>query len=841
MTNRINTKELSHKIKQLIGTNTKFLVIHSSLFHFKVNPHFLKWDLLNVLRNLAKEGLTLAIPTFTFSFTKTGVFDPLQTASEVGMLGDWTQELNDAQRTHHPLYSFSVLGDHSQRLLDASHASCFGKNSIFDFFDKNDTAIMMFGCDWSYCTQFHYYEEVMKVPYRYQKKFQGKLIFHNQEKQICTEMFVRDLKLNIHNDFTKIEQRLRSSGHVNSDTFLGGTIEIAKVQSIRESAIELLKNDLFSLVKHSREAEYFLKNICRRKKLKPLKIALLGNSNFESFKHTFEKKFLNYFFDQEVEFFIPEYGQMYQNILEENSHLKKFNPDFIFIMDRLEDIYQVNTLNDINQKNNISVLNHYIDMINQCAKKYSANIIVNNFAMFHWFSLGAADVTDKTSIAKLVLQSNIKLENALCKLPHVMLFDLNSYTSIAAVQPIDSRLWFLGKIPFSSAFNDYLANKYIGILLSKTERTVRMLAIDLDNTLWGGILGEDGMTGIQLGGDFPGNAFLAFQNLIQCLANRGLAIAIVSKNDENLALKAIDTLPFMKIRSKDLAIYRINWQEKSENLIQIAREIGISLEHILFIDDNPVEREKVKRNIPEVKILNLPSDPTLYCQTLLECPYIEITNITHEDKNRNQYYVKKRKSEQQKSSFENIEDFFEFLEIKISISRLNDSNISRAVQLLNKTNQFNTTTKRFSQSELLKLEKNVCEIFVIGLEDNVSNFENIGVLILDYCDLKTGIIKIDNLLLSCRVLGKSIENAVLSWVLNYSRHFPNAHLLSAEIIFTERNSPVKNVYEKCGFVLEFEDQYRSVWKMNMKDTLLNCPKWITLIEDLSITQLENSV
>ena len=165
-----------------------------------------------------------------------------------------------------------------------------------------------------------------------------------------------------------------------------------------------------------------------------------------------------------------------------------------------------------------------------------------------------------------------------------------------------------------------------------TGNTIRLIALDLDHTLWGGVLGEEGIAGIQLGGDYPGNAYKDFQRLLLKLQARGIALAILSKNDEDLVIEAMSEHPHMLIRPSMLAAHFINWQEKSINLMQLSDQIKIGLQHILLIDDNPLEREKIREMLPEVKVLELPEDPALYSDALLSSPYIECVMMTEEDK-----------------------------------------------------------------------------------------------------------------------------------------------------------------------------------------------------------------
>jgi FkbH-like protein len=386
----------------------------------------------------------------------------------------------------------------------------------------------------------------------------------------------------------------------------------------------------------------------------------------------------------------------------------------------------------------------------------------------------------------------------------------------------------VGRIPFSEPFSRVVARRWSGLILAILGKTARAVVVDLDNTLWGGVLGEDGIAGVQLGGDFPGNAYMAFQRVLKSVTGRGIALAVCSKNDEDLALQAIDRLPAMQIRSGDIVAHRINWRPKWENIREIAAELNLGLESLLFIDDNPAERAAARRNLPGLRVLELPEDPAFYAEALSASPWLEVAAITAEDRKRVQSYRARREMEQQRTQAASLEDFYESLQMKLYLQPLSDGNAARAAQLCMKTNQFNTTTRRYDQRELRKIVDDGDDVVVVGLQDRYSELENIGLIILraEGANGREGMV--DSYLLSCRILGRGIETAVLHWALQRAAA-RNWSSVRGMIIETERNTPVRSIFRDAGF----ESGVRPGEWVARTDTPPRLPPWLTVVDGMA--------
>jgi FkbH-like protein len=306
------------------------------------------------------------------------------------------------------------------------------------------------------------------------------------------------------------------------------------------------------------------------------------------------------------------------------------------------------------------------------------------------------------------------------------------------------------------------------------------------------------LAGIRFGGDYPGNAYSTFQRALKTLPERGIGLAVCSRNDRDLAIQALETHSAMLIRPSDLIATRIDWRSKSENLREIAEELNLGLESLLFIDDNPIEREQVRLNLPEVKILELPESPAFLAEALADCPWLESAGLTAEDTTRVQSYQALRQAREERQSAASLEEFYAGLGMQLYLQPLDDSNIARAVQLSQKTNQFNTTTQRYDQRGLRQVVAEGGDVVVVGLEDRHLQFENIGLIILcsDPSGVRQGLV--DCYLLSCRVLGRGLETAALKWAVRRAAKRGWTTLRGA-IIETPRNTPVRGIYAEAGF------------------------------------------
>lgn len=364
---------------------------------------------------------------------------------------------------------------------------------------------------------------------------------------------------------------------------------------------------------------------------------------------------------------------------------------------------------------------------------------------------------------------------------------------------IDWKFYFISQMGLSAKlakdFKSWYARKMESIALKRK----KCLVLDLDNTLWGGVLGEEGIEGIQIGGDYPGKAFLSFQEALLELSRNGVILTICSKNNEQDVLDVWEKNPFMVLKKEHFATYRINWTDKATNIREMAEELNLGLDSFVFVDDNPTERELIKQLLPMIEVPEFPAQPyelPLFFQKLVE-NYFKVYSITDEDKKKTQQYKANASRAQEQRNFGDFTDFLQSLDIQMTIEQANEFNIQRIAQMTQKTNQFNLTTKRYTDADIRKFLQEGWKIWCLGVADKFGDNGITGCIMINGSE-------IDTLLLSCRILGKGIEHSFLKKVLSllYSDGIGE---VKASYLPTLKNKQVSDFYEKNGFAVLIED------------------------------------
>ena len=385
--------------------------------------------------------------------------------------------------------------------------------------------------------------------------------------------------------------------------------------------------------------------------------------------------------------------------------------------------------------------------------------------------------------------------------------------NIGLVNWNDPILWNLAKIPFAQKYVPIYAEYLCRILAARLVRSRRCLVLDLDNTLWGGVIGDDGLEGIKIGnGDSIAEAHLHIQRAALELRERGVVLAISSKNEDSNARKPFNEHPEMLLREKHIAIFQANWMDKASNIKLIAESLSLGLESLVFLDDNPAERMQVRKELPEVAVPELPSDPALYIRTLVAAGYFEATTFSEEDRKRASFYDENARRAQILIQSSDLEAYLNSLQMEITFSPFDFAGRSRIVQLIGKSNQFNLTTKRYSESEVEKIEINKRFItWQVRLSDVFGDNGMISVVI---CINNIEYWEIDTWLMSCRVLGRKVELAVLQDIVCKAKQ-DGAKKLVGRYIPTERNTIVKDHYKKLGFKKISASSREEIWELDL--------------------------
>lgn len=377
----------------------------------------------------------------------------------------------------------------------------------------------------------------------------------------------------------------------------------------------------------------------------------------------------------------------------------------------------------------------------------------------------------------------------------------------------DPTLWNIGKLPFSHRYVPIYADHLCRILAAKLGKSRRCLILDLDNTLWGGVIGDDGLNGILIGnGDPTAEAHLHVQRVALDLHDRGIVLAVSSKNEDATARIPFLEHPDMLLREHHIAVFQANWSDKASNIRAISEILSLGLESMVFLDDNPAERMQVRKELPEVAVPELPEDPSLFVRTLIAAGYFEAIAFSEEDQKRASFYQDNIKRVQVLNQSSDMVTYLKSLEMQMICTPFDATGRSRIVQLISKSNQFNLTTKRYSEVEVKDFEEDINFYSrQIRLTDALGDNGMIGVII---CKKNDATWEIDTWLMSCRVLGRRVEEAVLLDIVSNAKKSGALKLIGVYYP-TARNTLVKNHYSKLGFTKISCDERSETWALDL--------------------------
>ena len=447
-------------------------------------------------------------------------------------------------------------------------------------------------------------------------------------------------------------------------------------------------------------------------------------------------------------------------------------------------------------------------MVDGLAASAPAGVMVASIAPPPEPLFGSFDAVEGGSVSAQVSALNaVLVEWAAAK--RIVLVDIARVASWVGIDRWhDAGQWHSAKLPFDPELVPLYADVVARTLAALRGTTRKCLVLDLDNTLWGGVIGDDGVDGIALGqGSAKGEAFLAIQQTALALRERGIILAVCSKNDDDVARTPFRDHPDMALKESHIAAFVANWGDKATNLRAIASALNIGLDSLVFLDDNPVERAQVRRELPMVAVPELPADPALYPRALLAAGYFEAVTFAQEDRQRADQY----RANAERAAFAGTSDmagYLASLDMVADFRPFDAVNRARIAQLINKSNQFNLTTRRYTEAQVANLEADPAKITLqIRLVDRFGDNGMISVVIIDRATWE-----IDTWLMSCRVLGRRMEEAVLDQVVAAARSC-GATALTGRYIPSAKNRMVADHYGKLGFACIGTDGDATLWQL----------------------------
>jgi len=537
---------------------------------------------------------------------------------------------------------------------------------------------------------------------------------------------------------------------------------------------------------------------------KKVRIAFLGSFTLNGFEETIQVQ-CNEEKINCITYNAP-YNQYNQEILNKNSDLYKFNPDIIFflidnrtILDNLF-YFPYEYSEDDRRKFVEEKYSELKNLIKTISKNLQSKLVITNFVIPTYSPFGIFESKVEFGLKDIVLDLNKKLKEACKNQDSVYLYDFNSFvTKFGERNVLEYKKMFFGDIKITFDIIPYLIYEFIGYLKPLLGLNKKCIVLDLDNTLWGGIVGEDGFEGIKLGPDPAGRTFVEFQRVLKSLLKSGIILAINSKNNSEDAMKVIKKHPHMVLKEEDFACLKINWNDKIANMRDIAKELNIGLDSMVFFDDDPVNRELIKMSIPEIKTIDLPQDPSSYALILRELNDFNVLKITDDDFKRAKMYSQEQERHDLESTTKNLDEYLKKLDIRVKVLLADKFSIPRISQLSLKTNQFNLTTKRYQEEEIKEFVKD--DKMIVGCAEVEDKFGESGITNIFIIKKNNEEWILDTFLLSCRIIGRGIEEGILGKIIEMAKK-EGVKKIKAQFIPTQKNKPAENFLSNYGFQKE---------------------------------------
>ena len=457
------------------------------------------------------------------------------------------------------------------------------------------------------------------------------------------------------------------------------------------------------------------------------------------------------------------------------------------------------------------------------AERFGCPIIANNFETVVERPYASLDAVSPASRNSLIRAINAAVAAGLPARVHV--HDVEHLSAVLGKKRwFDARAWNESKIALGLDCHPPYADRLAATIGAAFGRSKKCLVLDLDNTLWGGVIGDDGLHGIKLGQGQPeGEAFEQFQTYVKALKERGVLLAVASKNEPENALAPFREHRDMVLKESDIASFVASWEPKDGSIRTIARRLNIGLDAIVFFDDNPAERQIVAANLPEVTVIDVPEDPSLYVQALDDANLFDTLGVTHEDQIRGDFFQQNLAREELVASSGSYDDFLRNLEMRAVAEPVHAGNVGRVSQLINKTNQFNLTTLRMSEAEVQALvDAPDAYTSTVRLDDR---FGSNGLISVVIGRSEAGTLTITNWLMSCRVLKRGVEVLEMERLLKHCRERGLGAVIG-RYLPTEKNKLVANHYADLGFVEVAADGAGSTWRFDVAERNLELKHFI---------------
>ena len=575
-----------------------------------------------------------------------------------------------------------------------------------------------------------------------------------------------------------------------------------------------------------------------REQLHPVRVGLLASFTIDALAPYLEVESARKGFAADL--YLAPFNSVKQELLSRDSGCLRHQPDVVFVTQLLEDLCPPLAVDFLalppgqTEKLVEQIIADLTATLTAFRKHSSASVVLHNFARPQHPTLGIYETMAPGSQTAVIQKLNARLVEAASKIAGVFVLDYDRCVAEVGWRNWqDDKMWYLGRAPFSAQALPVLAQTQAAFLHALRSPPRKCLVLDLDNTLWGGVIGEAGLAGIKIGHTYPGNLFTDFQRAILELSRRGVLLALASKNNAADAEEVFRSHPDMILKLEHFAARRISWQDKPASLREIAKELNIGLESFVFFDDNPAEQSLMRQALPQVLTLPVPPDPMKFVKLLRDARPFDRLSLTEEDRRRGEMYREQNARQDLEQSSGSVEEFLASLQMTATIREVDSFAFPRVLDLLHKTNQFNLTTRRHSAVELTALIGNPANgVFSLRVSDR---FGDHGIVGLAIAQRRGDTAYFDSFLLSCRIIGRKVETAFLAFLADWAKT-NGLRAFDGELILTAKNAPAADFFARHGFTEVSSDAHGSRWRLELAGAPLAWPACIQRAE--TVLQME---
>jgi FkbH-like protein len=544
---------------------------------------------------------------------------------------------------------------------------------------------------------------------------------------------------------------------------------------------------------------------------KVIRLAILADFATQSLAPVLKALFARY--DVKLELYEAAFDAIDIEVIDASSGLYQFKPDYVAVIMATQQlrarIYTTSSRTDFAEL----TTRHLVELWSKIAEKSSAKIVQATFVLPAERAFGNYELRIPYSVGAIISDVNRAIVEAARRAGHVLICDVDFVAAeIGRRNWFDDRLWILSKALCSYDAMPRCGRALADVVLAAEGRVVKCVILDLDGTLWGGVIGDDGLEGIRLGELEDGDAFVDFQRFLLELKRRGIILAVVSKNERQHALLPFQKHPNMVLKEDDIAVFIANWENKADNIRAVQGVLNIGFDSIVFLDDNPFERGLVRRMLPDVIVPELPEDPSQFLSSIADLALFETASHSEIDEKRVAQYRQEAERHLLRNQFSDIDAYLASLNMTIKVERFSEFNLPRIVQLMQRSNQFNLTTRRYNHSVCCKIMRDPASCaLTMSLKDTFGDSGLICIIILNVSET----VVIDEFLMSCRVLNRGVEAFVMNTIFELARR-RGANSVVGSYVPTPKNGMVQNFYSGFGFALVEEKVLgETTWQLDL--------------------------